>query len=85
MILILIPIAYLVLFLVWTVLPIVFPRDRRGTWLTAAHLSFSVTALLLAWLTDLPLAQLAAILGALGGLIAAMRLLAQRAFADSRS
>ncbi|WP_371529548.1 hypothetical protein OG302_29535 [Streptomyces sp. NBC_01283] len=82
---ILIPIGYLVLFLVWTVLPIVFPRDRLGTWITAAHLTFSVTGLLLAWLTDLPLAALAAILGALGGLIAAGRLLVQRAFADSRS
>lgn len=67
------------------VLPIVFPRDWRGTWLTATHLVFSVTALLLAWLTDLPLAPLAAALGALGGLMAAGRLLLQRAFTDGWS
>ncbi|MGW5867272.1 hypothetical protein ACWFRJ_34530 [Streptomyces sp. NPDC055239] len=79
-----IPIAWLVLFLIWTVLPILLPRDRLGTWLTAAHLAASVTALLLAWLTDVDWAELAVSVVFLGGFIAAMRLLLQRAFADSR-
>ncbi|MFF3644536.1 hypothetical protein [Streptomyces sp. NPDC002564] len=85
MILLLIPITYLVLFLAWTVLPIVLPRGPLGQWLTATHLAISVVAVLLAWLSDLPLAQPAAIVCALGGLFAALRLLLQRAFADSRA
>ncbi|WP_030792794.1 hypothetical protein [Streptomyces sp. NRRL S-920] len=86
MVLLLIPIAYLVLFLAWTVAPIVLPRDRLGLWLTVAHLALSVLAVLLAWLSDIPLAQPAAIISALlGGLLAALRLLLQRAFADSRT
>lgn len=85
MVLLLIPIAYLVLFLAWTVAPIVLPRDRLGLWLTVAHLALSVLAVLLAWLSDLPLAQPAAVISALGGLLAALRLLLQRAFADSRT
>ncbi|MET9551185.1 hypothetical protein ABZY36_38835 [Streptomyces sp. NPDC006627] len=85
MVLLLIPIAYLVLFLAWTVAPIVLPRDRLGLWLTVAHLALSVLAVLLAWLSEPPLAQPAAIISALGGLLAALRLLLQRAFADSRT
>ncbi|GGV72384.1 hypothetical protein GCM10010277_85200 [Streptomyces longisporoflavus] len=85
MILVLLPIGYIALFLSWTVMPIVLPRDRLGTWLTGAQLALSVTAALLAGFSDLPLAQPAAVLSALGGVIAAVRLLLQRAFRDRRA
>lgn len=78
-----IPIVFLALFFVWTLLPITLPRSRLGTWLTAAHLGLSLAVILLVWIAEPSLVPGAAFLLGVGGLFAALRLLLQRAFADS--
>lgn len=78
-----IPIVFIALFFVWTLLPITLPRRRLGTWLTAAHLGLSLTAILMVWIADPSLLPGATFLVGVGGLFAALRLLLQRAFADS--
>ncbi|MFF1699813.1 hypothetical protein ACFVXC_40310 [Streptomyces sp. NPDC058257] len=80
---IVVPIVVIALFFVWTLLPITLPRSRLGTWLTAAHPGLSLTAILMVWIADPSSVPGVLFLVGLGGLFAALRLLLQRAFADS--
>ncbi|MEV0529686.1 hypothetical protein AB0I66_40345 [Streptomyces sp. NPDC050439] len=83
MILILIPVIIVVLFFVWTLLPIMLPRNRLGTWITTAQLILSLAVIPMVWLADPSLVPGAAFLAGLGGLFAALRLLLQRGLAAS--